>query len=75
MIYYLIKQLILRHETMHPLPRKQCSASMKALLCNHNTTRIAYKENRPTLASRAVSVLLRNYLKVIFMHLFNDKTG
>ena len=45
---------------------------MKAMLCNHNTKQIAYKENRPTLASGAVSVLIRIILKVIFMHLFND---
>ena len=72
MIYYLIKQLILRHETMHPLPRMQCFASMKALLCNHKTTRIACKENRPTLVSGAASVLIRIILKFLFMHLFND---
>ena len=57
---------------MLPLPRMRCFASMKALLCNHNTKQIAYKENRPTLASGAVSVLLRIDRKVIFIHLFND---
>ena len=49
---------------MLPLPRMRCFASMKALLCNHNTKQIAYKENRPTLASGAVSVLLRIDLNV-----------
>ena len=39
MIYYFLKQLILRHETMYPLPRMQCFASMKARLCiDENTT-------------------------------------
>ena len=64
MIYYLIKQLFLHHETMLQLPRMQCFASMKALFCNHKTTRLACKENRPTLASGAVSVLLRIDLNV-----------
>ena len=57
MIYYFAIYDILLFKTTVFTSRNDASIAMNAMPCNHNTTRIACKENRPTLASGAVSVL------------------